>query len=129
MLGMMIAASNAYLHGKNEAETAYRLITEGFVGTLKNWWDHLPKEAKAEIEASVRIDLSPGQPARDSEGQLIPNPVESLLATIRTHFSFLVPSSKDWNWSKKGQVAFDDLKEAMISDPEQTCSSRCNEAL
>lgn len=61
MLGMMIAASNAYLHGKNEAETAYRLITEGFVGTLKNWWDHLPKEAKAEIEASVRIDLSPGK--------------------------------------------------------------------
>ncbi|GFS28758.1 hypothetical protein Acr_00g0003710 [Actinidia rufa] len=86
MLGMMIAASNAYLHGKNEAETAYRLITEGFLGTLINWWDHLPKEAKAEIEASVRIDLSPGQPARDSEGQLIPNPVDSLLATIRTHF-------------------------------------------
>lgn len=25
-----------------KAETAYRLITEGFVGTLKNWWDHLP---------------------------------------------------------------------------------------
>ena len=59
---MMIAASNAYLHGKNEAETAYRLITEGFVGTLRNWWDHLPKEAKAEIEASVRTPCrSPGQ--------------------------------------------------------------------
>ena len=51
MLGMMIAASNAYLHGKNEAETAYRLITEGFVGTLKNWWDHLPKEEAAHESA------------------------------------------------------------------------------
>lgn len=36
---------------------------------------------------------------------------------------------RDWNWSKECQVAFDDLKQAMISDPEQTCSSGCNEAL
>jgi hypothetical protein len=41
----------------------------------------------------------------------------------------LLKKGRDWNWSKKCQVAFDDLKEAMISDPEQTCSSRCNEAL
>ncbi|KAL0295266.1 UNVERIFIED_CONTAM: Gag-Pol polyprotein [Sesamum radiatum] len=46
-----------------------------------------------------------------------------------TPLTALLKKGRDWNWSKECQVAFDDLKQAMISDPEQTCSSGCNEAL
>ncbi|KAL0391562.1 UNVERIFIED_CONTAM: Gag-Pol polyprotein [Sesamum latifolium] len=36
-----------------------------------------------------------------------------------TPLTALLKKGRDWNWSKECQVAFDDLKQAMISDPEK----------
>lgn len=55
------------------------------MGTLRHWWDQFPKVSKQMIQALVRYN-DDGYPTVDTANNEVPNPVESLLATIQNHF-------------------------------------------
>lgn len=84
----MLAAANTYVEAGRHPVAAANLLLLGFTGNLLAWWERLPDAVKSSIQYSHKIGPD-GNLLLNSFGQPIPNPVESLLATIRLHFGGL----------------------------------------
>ena len=82
----MVCTAYQAAHENSTDEAITNIIISGFSGQLKGWWDrYISDEDKSRIMGAVKTD-DHGELILDSNGEIIPDAVSTLIFTIAQHF-------------------------------------------